>query len=75
MGKISFKIGGKMTPKQHQKRHEELHHALDELLADWLSHSTSYKKGALLSKRKVKELMEWSYQQTINPVEKNDKEM
>ena len=47
---------------KHQKRHEELHRALDELVADWITHTTS-----LPSKASVLELMQWSAEQMRNP--------
>lgn len=52
-----------MTPAQHKRRHVRLHKALDELAADFLSHT-----GKLLSKTTVMALLEWSHQQTINPI-------
>lgn len=51
----------------HRHRHQELHKMLDELAADFLSHSIN--NGKLLSNTTVMELVEWSYQQTINPTE------
>jgi len=55
-----------ITPKKHKQRHIELHKALDELLADFISHT-----GKLPSELKLKELMNWSHEQTKNPTEDN----
>lgn len=51
-----------LTATEHKARHLELHRALDELIADFLTHT-----GKLPSRSTVMELMEWSYQQTIEP--------
>ena len=51
---------------EHRKRHVSLHKALDELFADYISHhgnETEFLKMPLVK------LIEWSYQQTINPTE------
>lgn len=50
--------------ERHRQRHVQLHRALDELLADFIAHT----KGPTLS-RPIKDLIEWSYQQTIEPTE------
>jgi len=55
-----------MEIEEHKRIHKELHAALDQLVADWISQTGKYP-----SKSTVLELMEWSHQQTINPVEKN----
>lgn len=52
-----------MTDKKHQLRHQELHKAFDELLADFIGNTKR-----LPSKTTIMEFMEWSYQQTVNPV-------
>ena len=54
-----------MTHEEHKARHVELHQKLDELLTDFISHT-----GNLPSKTTITELVVWSYQQTINPTEK-----
>jgi hypothetical protein len=53
-----------MTKEEHKQRHVELHKALDDLIADFISHTTK-----LPSRTSLLELMQWSHQQTINPVE------
>lgn len=52
------------TPFDHKARHVELHNALDELVADLLLHTNK-----LPSKTTVMELMQWSYEQTLNPTD------
>jgi hypothetical protein len=54
-----------LTPEQHKQRHIELHKALDELLADFIQIT-----GKMPSQLSLKELMEWSHEQTLNPTEK-----
>ncbi len=56
-----------MNEKKHMERHRELHKALDELVADWISHTEK-----LPSRSTVMELMQWSYEQTTKPAEKED---
>jgi len=53
-----------MTHEQHKERHKELHRKFDELLADFISHT-----GKMISETTLKEFMEWSYGQTIEPTE------
>ena len=53
-----------MTPEEHRKMHVELHKAFDELLADWITHTKCFP-----SQNTVLDLMNWSYEQTINPSE------
>lgn len=53
-----------MTPKEHKQRHIKLHRALDELIVDFINHPQN-----LPSKTTVIELLRWSHQQTIRPVE------
>ena len=56
---------GKLWDKsQHRARHQELHDALDELVADWAIHQP---RGKMYSNSTIMELVEWSYQQTIEP--------
>ena len=50
----------------YKQRHIILHKRLDELMADFIDHT-----GSLPSKTTLFEFMEWSYQQTLNPTEKN----
>jgi hypothetical protein len=54
------------TPDEHKERHELLHKMLDELLADFIMHT---KKGPSASS--IKELMQWSYVQTLKPTDGN----
>jgi hypothetical protein len=49
----------------HKARHLKLHHALDELIADFILHVDKWPSETTLF-----ELMQWSYQQTIEPTEK-----
>lgn len=54
-----------MTTEEHKQRHIELHAALDELIADYIqcANPTEVTKTPLIN------LMQWSYQQTLNPTE------
>jgi len=52
----------------HQARHYLLHQHLDELVADYLRHH----RDALPSKVSVAELLEWSFQQTLNPTSEDN---
>jgi hypothetical protein len=54
-------------PAQHKARHKVLHHHLDELLADWIDHDTGHS-----IRSPIMELIEWSYQQTLNPTHRNE---
>jgi len=54
-----------MTRDEHIERHRQLHHSLDELLADWISNSGVERPYP--SEHTIKDLIEWSYQQTLNP--------
>jgi len=56
-----------MNTSQHKQRHIKLHRALDELLADYVIHT-----GRRVSNSTALELMEWSYQQTLNPTPDNE---
>lgn len=51
-----------MSDKEHLEKHIQLHNSFDELLADFISHT-----GKRPSETSVMELMNWSYEQTINP--------
>jgi len=51
-----------MTRDEHIERHILLHRCLDELLADYLLQTDQ-----LASDVTVMDLMQWSYQQTIDP--------
>jgi hypothetical protein len=55
-----------MTREEHRQRHVELHAALDELMADWARHNAH--GGKRFSNTTIKELMNWSYEQTKEPV-------
>lgn len=57
----------KISPEKHQERHLELHKMLDELAADFISHTNKFPGSTTLM-----EFMKWSYQQTINPTEKEN---
>lgn len=56
-----------MTQEQHQERHLQLHKSLDELAADWLQHQP-LNSDKRFSNTTIMELMQWSHQQTIDPV-------
>ena len=56
-----------MSQEEHQKRHKILHQSLDELFADYISNHGDQKEFLSMS---VKELIEWSHEQTINPTHK-----
>ena len=53
-----------MTKEEHIERHKLLHNHFDELFADFITHNEN--KGI---DNTIWELMEWSYQQTMDPVE------
>lgn len=53
-----------MTREEHIERHKLLHAHFDELIADWIGHTEK-----LPSETSVRELMQWSYEQTLNPTE------
>jgi hypothetical protein len=55
-----------MTDQEHIERHIELHSNLDELIADWISQE----EVRSFLDRPIKELLEWSYTQTIKPTNK-----
>jgi len=57
-----------MTKEEHRKRHVQLHEALDELIGDWLRYD-GLPSGRLLSDASIMDLVEWSYQQTLDPTE------
>jgi hypothetical protein len=52
-----------MTREEHQQEHIALHRAFDQLVADFLMHHPA----ALPSETTLKQLMEWSYRQTVDP--------
>ena len=56
-----------MTEEEHKERHKDLHKYLDELLADWIFHTEG-----LPSKASILDLVNWSYQQTIDPTLQED---
>ena len=51
----------------HRKRHIDLHTAVNELVADYLAH----RLGLLPSKATVKDLLEWSFAQTVEASDLN----
>lgn len=53
-----------MDKIEHKLRHQELHKMLDELIADYILHTNK-----LLSNTTLIELIKWSYEQTIKPME------
>ena len=53
-----------MTKEEHKQIHIELHQAFDQLIADFISHTNKFPSTTTLH-----ELIEWSYEQTINPTE------
>ena len=55
-----------MNKEKHKVRHQLLHKELDELVADFIIHN----KDKLPSTTTIIELMEWSYEQTKNPISK-----
>ena len=55
-----------MTKEEHKERHQKLHRSLDELIADWLDHQL-LSSNKRFSNTTIMELIEWSYQQTLNP--------
>lgn len=56
------------TKEDHIERHKGLHQCLDELIADYLTQT-----GKGLRNTNLMELIEWSFQQTINPEDLKDK--
>ncbi len=75
LGVLATKMGRKLNKgkgadmselkESHRERHALLHKHLDELVADFITHT-----DGLPSKSTVFELIEWSYQQTLNPTKK-----
>lgn len=57
-----------MTREEHIEKHKQLHNALDELVADYITQT-----GKRLTTSNLMELIEWSFQQTINPEDLKDK--
>ena len=55
-----------MTREQHIEVHKGLHRNLDLLIADFIRHHSNYKS---MLETTLKELMEWSYKQTMDPDE------
>lgn len=64
-----------MTTEEHRERHKLLHQQFDELIADYFSHHGRCRVSdgngpiPLPSNTTLMQLMEWSYQQTIEPTE------
>lgn len=69
--RASFKKKGnsKMTPTEHCQRHLLLHEMLDELVADFIDQT-----GKMPSIATLTDLMHWSYEQTISPTDKHDRD-
>lgn len=55
-----------MTEEEHRQRHITLHKALDELFADFILH---HPREHGFSDRPIKDLLEFSYQQTQHVTE------
>jgi len=55
-----------MTKKEHIARHKKLHESFDELLADFVSHTKELPSNTVL-----REFLEWSYRQTVEPANDN----
>lgn len=68
MSTPEFRIEIDWTPEVHKERHVALHKALDELVADWLNQT-----NRLPSKASVTELIQWSFEQTINPTTRGER--
>ncbi len=56
-----------MTVEEHKERHRILHQQLDELFADYISH---HPDEINFLQMPLKKLLDWSYQQTLEPTEK-----
>jgi hypothetical protein len=56
---------GLLTKEEHLEIHKKLHKALDELVADYISLT-----GRTLSESSIIDLIHWSFEQSINPKEK-----
>lgn len=56
----------KMTHEEHRERHVLLHRMADELFADFIRHHP--KEHGFLD-RPIKEVVEWSHKQTVDPDE------
>ena len=52
-----------VTTEEHIEKHKILHKHLHELIADFINHT-----GRLPSQATILELMKWSNQQTIKPI-------
>ncbi len=55
-----------MTPEEHKQRHIELHRALDQLFADYIQHHPDDHNFLDMP---LRNLIEWSYGQTLCPDE------
>jgi len=55
-----------MKKEDHKLRHVQLHQSLDELFADFIRHNPDKKEFLNVP---IKELLDWSYKQTITPDE------
>jgi len=54
-----------MTEAEHRAHHVRLHRALDELFADWIAHQPL--SASRFLGRPIRELIDWSHEQTIQP--------
>lgn len=57
-----------MSKGEHKERHILLHKHLDELIADYITHT-----GKTPSTSTLMEFLTWSYEQTQNPTEIEEK--
>ena len=54
-----------LSKEEHKIRHKKLHKMLDELIADYMRHTEKF----ISSDSTLRDLMEWSYKQTMEPIE------
>jgi hypothetical protein len=59
-----------MNQKEHKEIHLELHKNLDMLLEDFIIHNDK----KYIGNTTILELVEWSYQQTLTPIERYNNE-
>jgi hypothetical protein len=60
-----------MTHEEHRERHKILHRHLDELFADYIEHHHGERE---FTQMPLIKLIQWSYEQTFNPTEKETKQ-
>ncbi len=58
-----------MTPEEHKTKHKALHGNVDKLFADYISH---HPKQINFLQMPIKQLLDWSYNQTLEPTELRD---